>query len=235
MGCAAVACLGRFEPSIPCGEAMTAAKAFAAVLFALWLSLSGVKSAAAQDVPALLHREVSERWAAVKDPVTGIVSLISPAYPLGSGCVINELTAPVAGVESGNLAASQLLKRLFVGLEGRGCSEIPGDWYASVYEPDPLYDVMRFATRVVKPEGVEVGLSSPEERHLVSECVARIPLGLARMMTIRSAVDFDDSGHYLAEISCDLISRDQRVVARGVPWSGGEIQWAIIRLPTRPH
>lgn len=209
--------------------------ASSAVLLALLLSLFTVQPVSAQDVPDALHREVSERWVAARDPATGIVSLISPGYALGSGCVINELTAPLAEIESGNLASSRLLKRLFVGLEGRSCSEIPAEWYADIYEPDPPYDVMRFAVRVAKSDGVDAGLESQEDRRRVSECVARIPNGSAKMMTIRSAIDFDESGHYIAEIGCDLIPDDQRIIARGVPWSGGKIVWAIIRLPAHPN
>ena len=208
--------------------------ASSSIVTVLLLLLFSVQALSAQDVPDLLHREVSERWVAVRDPTTGIVSLISPSYPFGSGCVINELIAPLDGIESGNLASSSLLKRLFVGTEGRKCSDIPPEWYAGIYEPDPPYDVMRFAVRVVNSDGVDAGLESQEDRRLVSDCVAGIPNGSARMMSIRSAIDFDETGDYIAEIGCDLIPSDQRVIARGVPWAGGKIVWAIIRLPTHP-
>ena len=214
---------------------MRAYSASSALITALLLTLFGMRPVSAQDVPDLLHREVSERWVAARDPATGIVSLISPSYALGSGCVINELTAPLAGIESGNLASSRLLKRLFVGLEGRSCSEIPAEWYADIYEPDPPYDVMRFAVRVANSDGVEAGVESQVDRRRVSECVGGIPSGAARIVTIRSAFDFDESGDYIAEISCDLIPPGQRVIARGVPWGGGKIVWTIIPLPAHPH
>lgn len=190
-------------------------------------------AANAQGGVGRIRSEISGTWVESVDATTGEVSLMSPGYPYGAGCVINELKIQDRALDNNDFAELRFSRRVFVSVTEERCESIPIARYAQLGDYLSLFDVMRFLARVNRGDAlVSSGGDVSQQRNLF-DCIKGLAVGKAAVTRVGTALDFDDSNAYVADIWCGAMPAGYRIVARGTSWFDGEMVWKV--LPPLPH